>query len=224
MSFAYRWRSLRPIVRKLLLRTEGGMMYSKTLRGLLLEYEGVSVGEFTRGAGLRFGQFPSGTRIGKFSCLGAGLQVLSRNHPVDRISQHPIFFNSMLGWVEADTIAPGGARPMTIGHDVWMGLNVILAPNCKSIGNGAIIGAGSVVTKNVPAYTIVAGNPAKIIRPRFAENVQAVIEASAWWEQPLSHILAHVELFTQDFTEELVPAFSAAFPPGQAPPMGSKSN
>lgn len=188
-------------------------MCSETLRRILREHEGVSVGDLSRGSGLRFGLFPRGTSIGRFSCFAAGLQVLPRNHPPGRVSQHPLFFNSLLGLVEHDTIPPASDRPLTIGSDVWFGMNVTITPGCKNIGDGAIIGAGAVVTRDVPPYTVVGGNPARPIRPRFSASIQAAVQASQWWERPMPYILAHLDLFTQELTEDLLPAFEQAFPP-----------
>lgn len=72
-------------------------------------------------------------------------------------------------------------KKLTVGHDVWIGANAIILPGCCNIGNGAIIGAGSIVTKDVPPYSIVAGNPARMIRMRFPQQVIASLEASEWW-------------------------------------------
>ena len=70
---------------------------------------------------------------------------------------------------------------MTIGHDVWIGRAAIVLPG-RSIGNGAIVGAGAVVTKDVAPYTIVAGNPAKPIRRRFSEATAERLDRLAWWD------------------------------------------
>lgn len=69
----------------------------------------------------------------------------------------------------------------TIGHDVWIGRNAILLPKVHNIGNGAIIGAGAVVTHDVEPYSIVAGNPAKIIKYRFSKSQIEKLESSEWW-------------------------------------------
>lgn len=66
--------------------------------------------------------------------------------------------------------------------DVWVSHNATITPGCKYIGRGAVIAAGAVVTKDVPAYAIVAGVPATIIRYRFDPEMQAAIEATRWWE------------------------------------------
>ena len=77
--------------------------------------------------------------------------------------------------------------PMTVGSDVWVGSNAILCTGI-SIGNGAVIGANSVVTKDVDPFSVVAGNPARVIRYRFSQDVIKRIEASKWWNLPLEQI------------------------------------
>ena len=71
---------------------------------------------------------------------------------------------------------------MFIGHDVWIGDGTIILPSVTSIGNGAVIGAGSIVTKNVEAYSVVVGNPARKIKMRFTPKVIRDLETSRWWE------------------------------------------
>jgi hypothetical protein len=68
-----------------------------------------------------------------------------------------------------------------MGHDIWIGHGAIILPG-RSIGTGAVVSAGAVVTKDVPSYTIVGGNPAKIIRRRFPENISERLVALAWWD------------------------------------------
>ena len=70
---------------------------------------------------------------------------------------------------------------LNIGSDVWIGANAIITPSCKKIGNGSVIGAGSIVTKDVPDYAIVAGNPAKIIRYRFDATKISTMLTEKWW-------------------------------------------
>lgn len=71
---------------------------------------------------------------------------------------------------------------MEIGNGCWIGYNVIITSGCAKIGNGAVIGAGAVVTKDIPGYAIAAGVPAKIIGYRFSEKQIKVIETSEWWK------------------------------------------
>ena len=72
---------------------------------------------------------------------------------------------------------------LAIGNDVWIGHGVIITSNCHYIGNGAVLVAGAVVTKDALAYAVVAGSPAKIIKYRFDEETQRIIEKSKGWEQ-----------------------------------------
>lgn len=71
---------------------------------------------------------------------------------------------------------------LEIGHDVWIGHGATIVSSCHHIGNGAVVAAGTVVTKDVPPYAIAGGVPAKILRYRFDEDVQVKLEASKWWE------------------------------------------
>lgn len=93
-----------------------------------------------------------GVTIGDRSLIGYGTKIFSRNHNV------PSGHGSIFG-------AGHSFKAVSIGNDVWLGANVIVLPG-RTIGDGAIVGAGSVVTKDVAAYTVVAGNPAKLVRVR----------------------------------------------------------
>jgi virginiamycin A acetyltransferase len=108
------------------------------------------------------------------------VRVFLRNHPYDRLSMHPFFYNRQLGWVGRDEIGTG---TLTIEHDAWIGERAIITPGCRRIGLGAVVGAGAVVTKDVSDFAIVAGNPACILRFRFSEEVRHVVKESKWWEQ-----------------------------------------
>jgi acetyltransferase-like isoleucine patch superfamily enzyme len=126
------------------------------------------------------GEFPPGVTIGRYVSVGPGVRVFRRNHPMDRLSMHPYFYNSALGLVEQDTIE---SRPLTIGHEAWIGENAIITPGCERIGIGAVVGAGAVVTKDVEDFSIVAGNPAKVIRTRFDKRTIDRLLDSRWWER-----------------------------------------
>ena len=93
-----------------------------------------------------------GVTIGDRTLIGFGTKIFSRNHIVP--PGHGLIFSS--GHVN---------KPVTIGNDVWLGANVIVLPG-RTIGDGAVVGAGSVVTKDVPPYAVVVGNPAKILTLR----------------------------------------------------------
>lgn len=133
--------------------------------------------------------------IGKFCAIATGVTFIMNgaNHKLSGFSTYPfnIFGN---GW-ERVTPQPSELPfkgDMVIGNDVWIGYEAVLMPGVK-IGDGAIIAAKSVVVSDVPAYTIVGGNPAKILRQRFDDDViQALLEI-AWWNWNIQKITRNLE-------------------------------
>ncbi len=123
--------------------------------------------------------------IGKFCSIATFVRINPGNHPTyTRIAQHHFTYRSDLyGFGEEDTDFFDWRKSdlVTIGNDVWIGHNACIMPGVK-IGNGAVIGAGAVVTKDVEPYSIVAGVPAKKINMRFPENLAEKIEKSKWWD------------------------------------------
>jgi carbonic anhydrase/acetyltransferase-like protein (isoleucine patch superfamily) len=99
-------------------------------------------------------------------------------------------------------------RPVRIGHGVWIGDSVIVLPNV-TIGNGAVIGAGSVVTRSIPSYAIAAGNPARVIRRRFPDAVVDLLEDVEWWAWTDEELRSHRDLFEADLTQTEVGAIAA---------------
>lgn len=120
-----------------------------------------------------------GVTIGRYCSVADTVRVFRRNHGVSTLSTHPFFYNSALGMVSKDTIE---FAPLVIEDDVWIGHNATILPSVSRIGRGAVIGAGSIVVKDVPCYTVWAGNPAKKIRDRFSAVIIERVEASKWWE------------------------------------------
>jgi acetyltransferase-like isoleucine patch superfamily enzyme len=189
------------------------MMHSVTLRRIFQRYYNVTVGPYSYGPGLKPGVFDPGCIIGSFCSIAAGLHVLRRNHPISWVSQHPLFFNRQMGVVDQERIASADSNPLCIGNDVWIGTNVIICAGCRLIGDGAIVAAGAVVTRDVPAYTIVGGSPARTIRKRFPPDVEAALAASKWWLRPLPEIVPHLDLFTCEIDLQTLDKFKVAFPP-----------
>lgn len=179
LFLAYRSQALRHICLSIVRRLEGGDFYSLTLRRILEHYHGVRVGEYSYGECMIPGVFPAGVTIGRYVSVASGVRVFLRNHPMDRLSMHPFFYNSRLGVLTEDTISSGSLQ---IGHDVWLGERAIITAGCGRIGIGAVVGAGAVVTKDVPDFSVVAGAPARILRYRFSEETCELIRASRWWE------------------------------------------
>lgn len=186
----YKLRPLRPLCRKLCHRLEGGPMHSVTWREILARYHGVSLGRYSYGAILAPGLLPPGTRVGAYCSTGSDLIVRRRDHPVARPFLHPFFYNSVLGFLNHDTIPQVRDNPLSIGNDVWIGDRVTILTGCKTIGNGAIIAAGAVVTRNVAPYGIVGGVPARPMRQRFDDQTIIALEASRWWERDIASLIA----------------------------------
>ena len=141
------------------------------------------------------------TDIGRYASVGKQTIINPCEHPYDFLSQSGLAVHGsgacigMSGFPEASAIgATAVSRAIThkperstIGHDAYVGHRTIVLQGVN-IGIGAIVGAGSVVTKDVPDFAIVAGNPARFVRWRFDEETRARILASRWWEYDLSHI------------------------------------
>lgn len=132
--------------------------------------------------------------IGKFCAIARGVKFIMNgaNHKMSGFSTYPfqIFGN---GW-ERETPAPE-AFPFkgdtVVGHDVWIGYDSLIMPGVH-IGNGAIVSSRSVVVSNVPAYSVVGGNPARPLRTRFEPEAIRELESIAWWDWPLERITLHL--------------------------------
>jgi phosphonate metabolism protein (transferase hexapeptide repeat family) len=123
--------------------------------------------------------------IGKFCSCASFARINTTNHPTyDRIAQHHFTYRSKrfgFGEDDVDFFAQRKDKAVTIGNDVWIGHNSIIMPGVN-VGNGAVIGAGAVVTKDVEPYSVVVGVPAKRIKMRFSDDLIAKIEQLKWWD------------------------------------------
>lgn len=126
--------------------------------------------------------------IGRFSSIAANVRINALEHPMERLTTHKVTYrpNEYFRYIglDADYRSYRQGRRVEIGHDVWVGHGSIIMPEVK-IGNGAVIGANAVVTRDVEPYMIVAGSPARIIRPRFPENIVERLEKLQWWFWPV---------------------------------------
>lgn len=120
--------------------------------------------------------------IGNFTSIASGVILGGARHPMEWLGMSPVFYKGRDSikkkFVEFDIPS---AKRVTIGNDVWIGRNAIVLSGV-SIGDGAVVGAGAVVTKDVPPYGIVAGNPAKLIRYRFNEERINSLLRIKWWD------------------------------------------
>jgi hypothetical protein len=124
------------------------------------------------------------SRIGKFCSIAAFARINPGNHPLGRAALHHFTYRSRqfgLGDDDPAFFDWRRSKPVVLGHDVWVGHGSVILPGL-SIGSGAVVGAGSVVTKDVPDFTIVAGAPAKPLRARFPVEIQAALLRIAWWD------------------------------------------
>jgi len=130
-------------------------------------------------------------KIGKYCSMADGtLFLLGMEHRPDWITTYP--FNELFSWARHIAGHPMSKGHVIIGNDVWIGQQSIILSGI-SIGNGAVIGAGSIVTKSIPAYAIAAGNPARVTSYRFDEKTRARIEAMKWWDWPIHKIAENIE-------------------------------
>jgi virginiamycin A acetyltransferase len=185
----YRIPRFRALCYRLCLRLEAGAMYSQSWRRILHDYHDVNIGRYSYGDILRPGVMPEGSHVGAYCSVGTQLIVRRRDHPLDRAFLHPFFYNATLGLVTADTIGRNADNPLVIGNDVWIGDRVTILSGCRIIGNGAVIAAGAVVTRDVSAYAVVGGVPARVLKMRFdAERITA-LEASQWWRKDIAALI-----------------------------------
>ena len=175
----------RAYIRNKVLRLEGGGHFSYTIRRIFSVYHQVDIGMYTSGPCYESPRhLPPGMKIGRYSGVyEETVRIFTSNHPLDRISTHAIFYNPRLGYAkkEADIKRKG----ILIGNDVFIGHGVTILPGVNKIGDGALIGAGTVVTRDVPDFAIVVGNPGKVIRYRFSKETQLKIKASKWWDKDI---------------------------------------
>ena len=144
-------------------------------------------------------------KVGRYCSIGPEVKVLAGTHPIDeKISTHPCFYS--LGMQAGFTYSkeqlydeflfcpPGNKYHVEIGSDVWIGARAIILGGVR-IGNGAMIAAGSVVTKDVLDYAIVGGVPAKQLRFRFTEESRIALLEERWWDKDEGWILDNLHRF-----------------------------
>ena len=142
--------------------------------------------------------------IGKFCQIAAGVEFVMNdaNHQMNAVSTFP--FYTLEGW----NMEPPKPEDMpfkgdtVIGNDVWIGQNATILPGVH-IGDGAIVGANSVVGSDVEPYTIVAGNPARPIRKRFDEELTTLLLKFRWWDKSIEEIDELIPLLTSSDLDEV---------------------
>jgi virginiamycin A acetyltransferase len=174
-----------------------------SLNPKLARYE---IGKFSYGdqppAVLSFGGANSILKIGNYCSLAAGVTILlgGEHHP-QWITTYP--FNIVLEGVTTRKPNPYSKGNVIIGNDVWIGKNVLILSGVQ-IGDGAIVGASSVVTNDIEPYSIVAGNPAKLIRKRFDEETVEKLLKIKWWYWDLERIKKNMPLLLSSDIKEFL--------------------
>lgn len=132
-----------------------------------------------------FAGAPETLVIGKFCQIAAGVRFItaSADHPRRGLSTYPFAAFDPARLAEAQADAGDGPIDTRVGHDCWLGRDAMILPGAR-IGHGVIVGARAVVTGAVPDYAIVAGNPARILKMRFADHDIATLLRLAWWDWP----------------------------------------
>lgn len=196
-----RFKLFRNRLRKKLLRLPEEPLYTRDFLGDRFQVGDHTYGNpkvVSRGEG-------TSLRIGKYCSIATGVTIfLGSEHRVDWVSTYPFPFL----WEEARTIQghPATRGDVVIGSDVWIGHGATLLSGVN-IGDGAAIGACSLVARDVPPYAIVAGNPAQVVRYRFQEETVRALLNIRWWDWPDEKVRAHVGLICSPSVDAFIREF-----------------
>lgn len=205
---------LSPEIRYPLANVNRGMIFLKNFItnpniqvGDYTYYDGRERPELFEKENVVFGYF-SRLTIGKFCQLAYGTKFLlnDANHQMNGFSTYPFFAFGNFGegcpeWADYDPYLPDKGDTI-VGNDVWFGHESLVMPGVQ-VGDGAIIAARAVVTKNIPPYTIVGGNPAKIIRQRFPDEVISQLLAIQWWNWSYEKITRNIKIISDADIQKL---------------------
>lgn len=154
------------------------------------KYQKYKIGDFTYGDPI-IDDFGESLTIGKYCSIARGVNIiLGGEHNTKWATTYP--FNTIFESKKHIKGHPVSKGPIIIGNDVWIGTEALILSGVK-IGDGAVIAARSLVTKNVPPYSIVAGNPAKIIKYRFNEETIEKLLQLKWWNWPNEKVIENAE-------------------------------
>lgn len=176
-------------------------------------YKNCSIGRYTYGYEGLLEYYPIAKSIGRYCSINPSAKIVN-NHSLDCVTTHPFLdypyffdwdkveerkriiqkYGQYIDNAEYEESSIRDNKPVVIGNDVWIGANVIILPGVK-IADGAVIAAGAVVTKDVEAYQIVGGCPARLIRKRFTDIEIEKLLRIKWWEWEHEDIEKNIELF-----------------------------
>lgn len=150
-------------------------------------------------------------QIGKFANIASFVRIGATDHPMEKASQHHFLYRSASYWEDAeddaDWFARRAGRMARIGHDTWIGHGAMIKPEV-TVGDGAVVASGAIVTKDVAPYTIVGGNTARVIRRRYPETVAEQMMTLAWWDWEHDALRAALPDFRQLRAEEFLEKYA----------------
>jgi acetyltransferase-like isoleucine patch superfamily enzyme len=162
----------------------------------LADRRGFDIGDYSYGRPkVRFPESGAKLSIGRYCSIADGVEILlGGNHRTDFVTTYP-FWAMPDVWPEAagGEAFHGTKGDVVIGHDVWLGSQCMILSGV-TIGTGAVVAARAVVTRDVPPYAIVGGNPAKVIRMRFDAGTVERLLASRWWDLPRERVARLIPL------------------------------
>lgn len=168
-------------------------------KGVSIRAESFALGDYSY---IRSGTTIEGAwvQIGKFCMISNNAAIVANNHRVHRLSTYEMHHKLLGGRAEEDIVR----GRVELGHNVWVGTHAVILPGVY-IGHGAVIGAGSVVTKDVPPFAIAVGSPAQIQRWRFPEDQIEALLSVEWWDWPEEKIRRNAHLFNWDLAKGELP-------------------
>ncbi|UTM56559.1 hypothetical protein L4174_012095 [Photobacterium sp. CCB-ST2H9] len=143
------------------------------------------------------------SEIGKFCSISWGVTIGAGEHDYTKITTHDFLYNTSYDLNDETISYDRFSKKLVVGNDVWIGANSTVCRGV-SIGDGAVIGANSVVTKDVPPYAIVAGCPAKIIKYRFTKDVIDKLLDLKWWDFPYQIIKENFKFISESDIESVI--------------------
>lgn len=167
------------------------------------DYQGFEIGEWTYGhPNVPRGDDGTTLRVGRYCSFASGVTILTGcNHQASWVSTYP--FQNIFRDRRSLPFPSWSRGDVVIGHDVWVGVDALILSGV-TIGNGAIIGARSVVTRDVPPYAIVVGAPARIAKYRFDLATIQALQEIAWWNWPLEQVQEAAPLLMSSDLEAFV--------------------
>ncbi len=158
----------------------------------------VAVGMYTYGLKLRNIQMSTKRDrlvVGNWCSIGPGVRFICEGHLTNTVSTFP--FRTVLGGLANENVDSVSSGPIIVGSDVWIGANAIILSGV-TVGHGAVVGAGSIVTRDLPTYAVAVGVPARVIRMRFRPDQVRDLLAIAWWNWPERKVIECIDSFYGD--------------------------